>query len=387
MEALISFDFVEMKENIKIGNKKIESNICSAFLDILSLDTNYIENEIIKKTNFDNINEIKKAYKKAYKIQPLLFIDEFNLINHLNDLSNSKQIIKDFDHSISQLSKLIEKQSIIDTNSSVLNELTDNLKFLKQKRKNYIKITNDLPKYINTIFSIILNRIDFYRNLVEICYIKNIDMFFKGFSQLSPLNKCIFYNKYEFPKNNFFNNLPSSNINFTFSFPSKESKENYINKAKNNPDKALKLLFDEKVSTIYEYNCKNLDQFLQISFFTCITKNFNIKKCENCGKYFIAYQRSDEKYCNRISPQNIHKTCKQFANFENWKNNINSNEELKIYRRIYMAKQMQTRRNPENIDLKNNFELWKKEAQNKRNEYIHGNLSKKDFLNWLNANS
>ena len=71
----------------------------------------------------------------------------------------------------------------------------------------------------------------------------------------------------------------------------------------------------------------------------------------------------------------------------NWKNNINSNEELKIYRRIYMAKQMQTRRNPENIDLKNNFELWKKEAQNKRNEYIHGNLSKKDFLNWLNANS
>ena len=144
MEALISFDFVEMKENIKIGNKKIESNICSAFLDILSLDTNYIENEIIKKTNFDNINEIKKAYKKAYKIQPLLFIDEFNLINHLNDFSNSKQIIKDFDHSISQLSKLIEEQSIIDTNSSVLNELTDNLKFLKQKRKNYIKITNDL---------------------------------------------------------------------------------------------------------------------------------------------------------------------------------------------------------------------------------------------------
>ena len=43
--------------------------------------------------------------------------------------------------------------------------------------------------------------------------------------------------------------------------------------------------------------------------------------------------------------------------------------------------------NENNIDLKNNFELWKKEAQNKRNEYIHGNLSKKDFLNWLNSNS
>ena len=138
---------------------------------------------------------------------------------------------------------------------------------------------------------------------------------------------------------------------------------------------------------MYEYHCQTLEQFLQVSFFTTLSLNLNIKKCENCGKYFIAYQRSDEKYCNRISPQDKNKTCKQFANFENWKNNINSNEELKVYRRIYMAKQMQTRRNPENIDLKKSFELWKKESQHKRNEYIHGNLSKKDFLNWLNTNS
>ncbi|MDO4282256.1 MAG: DUF6076 domain-containing protein [Clostridia bacterium] len=387
MEALISFDFAKMKEYIKIGNKSNELSICSSFIDVLSLDTDYIENEIIKKTNFNDMNDVKKAYKKAYKMQPLLFIDEFNLINHLDNFSNPQKTIQDYNHSISQLSKLIEDQKEIDANSTILNELNDNLKFLKQKRKNYIKITKNLSKYVNTIFSVILNRIDLYRNLVQICYLNNVDAFFKGFSQLSPLNKFIFYNKFEHSKNNLFNNLPSSNINFTFSFSSNESREDFKKKAENNPEKALKLLFEENISTIYEYNCKNFEQFLQISFFTCLTKNFNIKKCENCGKYFIAYQRSDEKYCNRNSPQDKNKTCKQYTNFENWKNNINSNEELKTYRRIYMAKQMQTRRNPDNLDLKNNFEMWKKEAQKIRNEYIHGHLNKKDFLDWLNTNS
>lgn len=387
MEAHISFDFAKMKEYIKIGNKSHELNICSSFMDVLSLDTEYIEKEIIKKTDFNNMKDVKKAYRKAYKIQPLLFIDEFNLINYLDNFSNPQKVIQDYDNSISQLAKLIEDQKKIDSNSTVLSELNNNLKFLKQKRKNYIKITKDLSKYVNTIFSVILNRIDLYRNLVKISYLTNIDTFFKGFSQLSPLNKFIFYNKFEHSKSSLFNNLPSSNINFSFAFSSDESREDFKKRAENNPEKALKLLFEENISTIYEYNCKSFDQFLQISFFTCLTKNLNIKQCENCRKYFIAYQRSDEKYCNRISPQDTNKTCKQFANFENWKKNINTNEELKIYRRIYMAKQMQTRRNPDNIELKNNFDLWKKEAQHKRNEYIHGNLNKKDFLNWLNTNS
>ena len=174
MEAHISFDFAKMKEYIKIGNKSVESNICSSLMDVLSLDTEYIEKEIIKKTDFNNMKDVKKAYRKAYKIQPLLFIDEFNLINHLDNFSNPQKVIQDYDNSISQLSKLIEDQKKIDSNSTVLSELNNNLKFLEQKRKNYIKITKDLSKYVNTIFSVILNRIDLYRNLVKISYLTNI---------------------------------------------------------------------------------------------------------------------------------------------------------------------------------------------------------------------
>lgn len=387
MKALVSFDFVNMKETIKIGKKVLQADVCSSFLNILSLDINYIENEIIKKTDFNNLDDVKKAYKKVNAIEPLLFIDDFDLIKHLDNFSDSKKIIEDYDNSISQLSSLLNYQKQSNSSSTLVKQFSENLKYLQQQRKLYNKIANNLPKYIDTIFSVILNRINFYRNLIEICYIDTKSEFFKGFSNLSPLKKCVFYNNFKFKDANFFNKLPSSNIDFTFEFSSKNTQENFKTAITKNPELALKLLFDEKISPIYEYDCKTLEQFLQVSFFTCLTKNLNIKKCENCGRYFIAYQRSDEKYCSRPSPQDKNKTCKQYTNFENWKNNINSNEELKLYRRIYMAKQMQTRRNPDNLELKNNFENWKKEAQSLRNEYVHGKIDKDTFINWLNNNS
>lgn len=386
MKALISFDLTKMKETIKIGKKTLRTDVCSSFLNILSLDINYIE-RIIKKTNFNNLDDVKKAYKEVNSIEPLLFIDDFDFIKHLDNFTDSKKVIADYDHSISQLLSLIEYQKENNSNSALINQFSENLRYLKQQRKLYTKITNNLPKYIDTIFSVILNRLNLYKNLIEICYFDKKSEFFKGFSELSPLKKCVFYNNFKFKDANFFNKLPSSNIDFTFEFSSENMQQDFKTAVMKKPELALKLLFDEKISPIYEYDCKTLEQFLQVSFFTCLTQNLNVKKCEHCGRYFIAYQRSDEKYCNRTSPQDKGKTCKQYANFENWKNNINSNEELKLYRRIYMAKQMQTRRNPDNLDLKNTFENWKKEAQSLRNEYVHGKIDKNTFISWLNNNS
>lgn len=387
MNAEISFNFTDMKEYIKIGKKNIKTPIGSTFLDILSLDTNYIKKEIIDKTNFNDFLEIKKAYKKVNKIQPLLFIDEFDLIKYIGNFNNDEKILKDYNNSISKLKALISFQEKTDSNCTLLTELKENLNYLTQKRKNYLKISKDLPKYINNIFTIILNQIELYKNLIYICYLDKSDIFFDGFANLSPLKKCVYYTTFELKNNKIFKNLPSSNIIFSFEILSKGLDENLKEILEKDPQLALKTIFQKNIQPIYEYNCKSLEQFLQISFFICLTQNFNIKKCANCGKYFIAYQRSDEKYCSRISPQDKNKTCKQYANFENWKININSNEELKLYRRIYMAKQMQTRRNPNNLELKKTFDIWKKAAQSQRNLYVHGKINKTEFLTWLNNNS
>lgn len=387
MNAQISFNFSEMKEYIKLGKNQFSASICSSFLDILSLDIDFIRKEFINKTDFNNFDEIKKTYKKVHKLQPLLFIDEFDLIKHINDFSNPKETLKSYDDSIKQLSSLIDFQKSLDPDSSLLSEFTKNLKYLKQKKKNYQKISQDLPKYINNIFSIIINQIDLYKQIIDLCYFKSENNLFDGFSELSPLKKYVYYSTFEIRNGNIFKNLPSNNIVFSFELLSNGLTEDLKQMLEKNPKQVFKNIFEKNISPIYEYNCQNLSQFLQISFFTCLIENFNIKKCENCHKYFIAYQRSDEKYCNRISPQNKNKTCKQYSNFENWKKNINTNEELKMYRRIYMAKQMKTRRNPEDNILKENFENWKKNAQKFRNEYIHGKIEKDEFINWLNNNS
>lgn len=383
MQVNISFNLSSKKEILKYKGKEKETFVCGNFIDLLALDTNYIKTSIIDNIDYSNITSIKNAYKKIYNIQPLLLLDEFNIIEQLDTYTNLSQKINNINESIHQLQDLIKKSSNLNTEYKL--ELKNSLKFLRKKRSIYTKVNNNIEQIINNSFNSIVHILDLYREMVNICFIKHTDDYFDGFSKLSPMKKYVFYKMFILKNGDLFKDLPSSNISFTFDCTPDE----FTKKIKNEMSKknVFNIIFNENISPMYEYHCQTLEQFLQVSFFTALTLNLNIKKCENCGKYFIAYQRSDEKYCNRISPQDKNKTCKQFSNFENWKNNINSNEELKIYRRIYMAKQMQTRRNPENIDLKNNFELWKKEAQNKRNEYIHGNLSKKDFLNWLNTNS
>ena len=384
MQAIISFNSSDKKETLKYGEIEKKSNICSNFINLLSLDTNYIEKEIIKKIDYFDIKSIKKAYKQIYRLHPLLLLDEFNMIDYIDQYSDFSQKINNINCDISNLKSLISNQKDSNNNKYISN-LNSALDYLIKKKNTYRKVSNSVKKYVSTVFRLIVNRINSYKDIVNICFVENNNEFFPGFSDLTPLKKFVYYTYFVQKKNIPFDNLPTSSIDFTFDC----SAEKFNKKLKNNIKNAnsFDLLFSEGISPMYRYDCKTLEQFLQVSLFTCLTLDLNIKKCKNCKKYFIAYQRSDEKYCNRKSPQDKNKTCKQYSNLENWKNNINSKEELKIYRRIYMAKQMQTRRNPDKINLKNNFETWKRDAQHMRNKYVHGIISKQDFLSWLHRNS
>ena len=352
-------------------------------MNILSIDTTYIKEMIINKIDYSNISSIKKAYKEIIRIEPLLLIDEFNIFEQIESYKNSSNYLSNINQSIGQLSNLIKDSQSFNTEYQY--ELKNALAFLRKKRKIYVKLTNNLEKSINSMFILIVRLLDLYKEMINICFLNHNDntCYFDGFSELSPLKKFVFYKMFVLKTNIFFKDLPSSNIAFTFDC----SAEEFQDKINKNLDKNIyNLLFKENISPMYEYNCNSLEQLLQVSFFTSLNSNLNIKKCDNCGKYFIAHLRSDEKYCNRKSPQNSEKTCKQYASFTNWKNSIETNHELKIYRRIYMAKQMQTRRNQDNLELKKEFDIWKKEARIMRNKYSHGSITKKDFQKWLNNN-
>ena len=60
--------------------------------------------------------------------------------------------------------------------------------------------------------------------------------------------------------------------------------------------------------TVYE--CETIEDVCVASLHYLITKGMLIRKCKNCGKYFIAYNRSDTVYCDRPSPFRPEVTCR-----------------------------------------------------------------------------
>ena len=81
------------------------------------------------------------------------------------------------------------------------------------------------------------------------------------------------------------------------------------------------------------------------------TPNYPVKKCQNCGMYFIPKAKTDEIYCE--------------------------------YRRTYQQKFMQIRKDKSNTKLIKEFETWKKQAKEKINDMKKGKLTEDEVYNWI----
>lgn len=92
--------------------------------------------------------------------------------------------------------------------------------------------------------------------------------------------------------------------------------EDTLNEIKNksNPD----------IRVIQLYKIENLIDLLTLSLTKIINNKVNIKICANCKHYFIPQNRTDEKYCDRKSPQNQNKTCKEYGAKKTYRDEIKS---------------------------------------------------------------
>lgn len=386
MTNSISFNTLEMEETLIINKKIKKFKICENFLNILSLDIDYIKKNLIDTIDFNDYNSIKDCYNKIRTLEPLLSLSDYDIfekLNNLNDVSHNitilEQRIFEIDHIIMDLK--LKYQSYNNNDNKYLLNLID--KSIDEKNKMlynlkiYKKISNNVKQYVENIFKIISTTIYLYREIIEICFFnKNNCLHFEGYSELTPMKKFIFYSEIVLKKD-FFKDLPNSSIEFNFEC----HKTDFLEKLKSFPEQnALRMLFNENVRLEYTYILSDLNDFLKVSLLTYLTLNIPIKKCNNCNKYFLAYNRSDEKYCNRISPQENSKTCKQYGSNVQWQKKLDINDELKLYRKIYMTKQMRSRRNSE---FKQVFEIWKTDSKTKKNELLQNLISKDDFIKWL----
>ena len=111
------------------------------------------------------------------------------------------------------------------------------------------------------------------------------------------------------------------------------------------------------------------------------TPNYPIKKCQNCGMYFIPTSKVDEIYCDY--PKENSKPCRDLGAFQSYTERLKQNKAMGEYRRTYQQKFMQVRKNKDNKKLAQDFETWKKQAKEKINQMKKGKLTENEVFNWI----
>ena len=106
-----------------------------------------------------------------------------------------------------------------------------------------------------------------------------------------------------------------------------------------------------------------------------------IKKCKNCGRFFVPDNRVDELYCNSIYENN--KTCKEVGPFRTKQKLMQANDDLRIYRNVYQKLLLRTRRNPTNEQYEKEFSEFKKKNIELREKVEKGKMTQVEYMEWL----
>lgn len=114
-------------------------------------------------------------------------------------------------------------------------------------------------------------------------------------------------------------------------------------------------------------------------------ENIRIKKCQNCGKYFIPVYKQNEIYCDF---ENVDGTpsCRERGASETYKKNLETVPALSEYRRTYQQKFMAADRNKDNTKLREDFDIWKKKAQEQIKLFKRSQITEEELYKWMIEN-
>ena len=133
--------------------------------------------------------------------------------------------------------------------------------------------------------------------------------------------------------------------------------------------------------TVYE--CNYIEDACIASLHYLITNQYHIRKCKNCGKYFVAYLRSDAEYCTRVSPFHNNRTCREDGPKRTFEATVNGDVVKKRLKQIESARRMKKHRNPNDWDIQMEFTEWQLAMNRWRKGYQSGMISAERFMKWL----
>lgn len=146
-------------------------------------------------------------------------------------------------------------------------------------------------------------------------------------------------------------------------------------------DETQRIVSKANINSSYFIECTDIIQTLLIELLEIAKLNIAIKKCRNCGKFFVPDNRSDEIYCSNIYENG--KTCKEIGHFKVQQKLIQENDDLRIYRNVYQKLLLRTRRNPSNTKYAREFEIFKDDNNKWKENISKGVSTEKEYIEWL----
>ncbi len=367
---------------------------------------------MLRELNFSPKNSFyiwfDKKYKKEYYIAQLSMC-KTKFVKEKDNKFNSIKLIKSYSN------KFNEEKTIYYSSSDIINPFEENygmflINFLNADFSSFesayltyfcfyglellTEFCNNIPKvrafnseqdFKNTykdIFNQSQLKLKELQNTIRLCvnYTYNLKRQDK-YKNASYLTKFIAYSI----NKNLFRYTTNINVYYNINYAYK------INdiKVTNITPLAVKDKIDERIINPTEsniYNSNYISNLVYLSLNEIATNpNVSIGICKNCGKYFISYKRSPEKYC-RITYSENEEICKDIGIQATYKKKQKDNPCLSLYRKTYQKKLMYAKRSS-NENAKHEFDDWKKLAKEKVKDFNNRIISENELINWLKNSS
>lgn len=280
------------------------------------------------------------------------------------DLNNINEYIIFF---INYFDIVMDKLDKKDLDKIKLNTLYE-IKFISELAKKYYdKIVNDVKK-MQTIFKI----------CIDLVYQLKINDYTKDLTKnLTREQRFFVFNQV--------NNKPFEKIANNFrTIDSLDYNYDYIDTKIPEVIVAIIKTIDpegKEISQKYEYETNNLYTAFYITLYNIISiKNWHIKICGNCGRYFLT-QKENVSYCERIVSKN--ETCKDIGNKEYQKRKQETDNTYRKYRTIGTRKKTRASRNPEIDIYQKDLEQFRKIGKQMYKNVCEGKISNEEFAKWI----
>lgn len=310
---------------------------------------NYIsENNSTLSLLEKDLKEIESAISKVksdkeYDLVKEMEEDKSEIIDELKKYKDRSKNLEEY------ISKLILTFTNYKTYLDLYFGILDNKKFKKQNLsyfQSFFMLEFDIPKHKMSQFFIENNQITLANNMLLSCY-KNL----KEKTKKEYLSDDEVYSElFEMNKN---------------------------------------LLKNNEIFTLRNYEISSLKDLFCVFFNYLFENNITINKCKNCSKYFIPANRTDEKYCENISPQNSNKTCKEIGSKLSFAYKRDSEPISREHNKTKVALSMRISRAKKKNDFEEidkvskHLEKYLSNYQKKLNDYNKHKISEEELINWI----